>query len=259
MNLSIGTKEYFTSIDNQTVHFKCAYNPNASEVILFIHGLACSMDSFRNLFDKNYFPEISLLVIDLPGFGKSSKHESFSYSMQDQAILLESLLAKLPRWKYHLVAHSMGGAIALLFSEMFLNNLLSFTNVEGNLISEDCGILSRGIISHSFEVYDCELFPKQMDEFKDHDQLCFNKTNSYVTYSSAKSLVEWSDSEILLEKFRNLSCRKCYFYGEENKHMPGLEKLDFLETFMIKNCGHGMMTENPSEFYSKLANFINCR
>jgi pimeloyl-ACP methyl ester carboxylesterase len=179
--------------------------------------------------------------------------------MEDQADILGELLSIIPQHNVHIVAHSMGGAIALMFNKNLYSRILSFTNIEGNLISEDCGILSRGIISVSYDEYKNNLYEKQMVEFKYHDQLHFQETTPLAVYKSASSLVKWSASGTLLDKFRNLKCRKSYFYGEENKNMPILRKLDFVKKYMIHNAGHGMMTENPKEFYKELVEFINSK
>jgi len=259
MILKEGFKEYSVTINQITINFQCKYVQHSNEVVLFIHGLACSLDSFRNIFDNDYFPNKSLLLLDLVGFGKSSKPEDFSYTMQEQARLVEELLSLLPKWYIHIAAHSMGGAVALLFNSNIFSRVLSFTNIEGNLVSEDCGALSREIISVSYDDYKNDLYKKQLIEFRDHDQLRFEETSPIAVYKSAKSLVEWSDSGELLNKFRNLDCKKSYFYGEENKDMSALEKLDFVQKYMVHNSGHGMMTENPKEFYSKLAGFVDSK
>ncbi len=256
MKLAEGLKEYSEIISRHRLNFKCKYNSGSDEIILFIHGLACSSDSFRHVFDFDYFPNKSLLLIDLLGFGRSSKPETFSYKMEDQAAFIEKLFSLLPFSKIHIAAHSMGGAVALLFSPDFFSRVLSFANIEGNLVSDDCGALSRGITDISFEEYDNDLFEKQLHEYKGHSQLHFAETNSIAVYKSAESLVKWSDSGELLERFRNLVCRKGYLYGEVNNDMDVIHKLDFARKYMISHSGHGMTTENPAEFFAKLADFI---
>src|ERR1035437_10275915 len=218
MNIKLDFIEYSINIDNRLINYKSRYNAGSNEVIVFIHGLACSSDSFRNLSDHNYFPDKSLLCLDLIGFGKSSKDDDFSYSMEDQANVLKEFLSIIPQSKIHIVAHSMGCAIALLLKQDFYSRILSFSNIEGNLISEDCGLLSRGITSISYDKYKNDLFEKQLNEFKNHDQLHFQQTTPLAVYKSASSLVKWSESGELLDKFINLNCRKCYFYGEQNKN-----------------------------------------
>ncbi len=256
MNLKEGYNEYSVIINRLKMYFRCKYIPDTKEVILFLHALACSLDSFQNILDYEYFPNKSLLLLDLVGFGKSSKSEEYSYTMVEQAQLVEKLLTILPQWNIHVVAHSMGGAIALLFNPKLFSCALSFSNIEGNLVSEDCGALSRGVASISFDDYQNDLYKKQLIEFRGHQQLLFEETNPTAVFRNAVSLVKWSDSGELLKKFRNLSCKKSYFYGEANKDMPILAQLNFVQKYIIKNSGHAMMTENPKEFYSKLVSFI---
>jgi pimeloyl-ACP methyl ester carboxylesterase len=256
MILQKGIQDYFINIQQLQIFFKCRYLPESKEVILFIHGLGCSSDSFRNLFDHDYFPDKSLLVIDLPGFGNSGKPKNFSYSMEDQAKIIEQLFAMLPEWDIHIVAHSMGGAIALLFSDDFFSRIKSFANVEGNLVSEDCGILSRGIANIIYEEYKSNLYPKHLSEFQNHQQLRFEESTPLAIFKSADSLVQWSDSGELINKYKSLECKKSYFYGVQNSGMAVLNRLEFVNKFVIQGSGHGMMTENPEEFYSKVAEFI---
>jgi pimeloyl-ACP methyl ester carboxylesterase len=259
IGLSAGIKDYTFPGKHGKVHFKFRYNQTARETVIFIHGLACSLDSFRNLFDFTYYlSDKNLLLIDLIGFGKSTKKPSgFSYKMEEHASVVDELLTSLPSWDYHIVAHSLGGAVALLLPERVFERTLTFTNIEGNLISDDCGALSRGVTSLSFKDYENVLFHTQLKEFAGHHQLRFEESTAEAVYQSAISLVEWSDSGKLLPMFENLRCRKSYFYGEENKAMPILDRITFAEKFMVPNSGHGLMTENSNEFYNSLQKFIN--
>jgi pimeloyl-ACP methyl ester carboxylesterase len=251
-----GIRNYSIHINGFDLNFICKHIPGSEEAVLFLHGLACTRDTFRNVFDKDYFPGKSLLLPDFPGFGRSSKPESFTYTMHEHAGLICKLLTNLPPWSLHIAAHSMGGAVALLFNDEIFSRIISFTNIEGNLAAEDCGVMSRSIASLSFEVYRDRLYPKHVNAFNGHHQLRFEESTPAAIYKSAVSLVEQSDSGGLLEKFNNLSCRTSYFYGEENKDMPVIKMLNTPHKYMIPNSGHGMMTENPEEFYTKLAEFI---
>jgi len=256
MKLTPGLEDYSVIVNKHQIHFKCKYIPNSTEVVLFFHGLACSWDTFRNVLEHDYFPDKSLLFIDHIGFGDSSKPKDFSYTMQNQAEIVEDLLLMLPQWDIHIVAHSMGVVIALLLKPDTYSHVKTFSNIEGNLISEDCGIMSRGISEKSFEDYKNSLYKMHLFAFSKHEQLHFKQSTPFVIYHSAVSLVKESDSGELIERFKKLNCKKSYFYGEENKEMPVLEQLDFVKKFMIKNSGHAMTTQNPDEFYEKLVEFI---
>ena len=90
-------------------------NRNARTGVILIHGLGGSIDDW-----KNTFPELArdfhVLAFDLPGFGKSDKG-SKHYSPTMYARLAHFLADRYFRDKsYHIVGHSMGGAIALRFA-----------------------------------------------------------------------------------------------------------------------------------------------
>jgi pimeloyl-ACP methyl ester carboxylesterase len=257
MKLQVGLNDYTITVNKYNIHIKCKFVPDSKDVLLFFHGLACSWDSFKNAIDIDYFPDKTLLFIDHIGFGESSKPEDFSYTMKEQAKIIDELLTELPTWDNHIVAHSMGTAIALHLKSETYGKVKTFTNIEGNLVAEDCGIMSRGIAEKSFEEYKKGMYKMHLFAFSKHEQLHFRQTTAYAVYHSAVSLVKESDSGELLEKFKNLNCKKAYFYGEENKNMPVLKRLDSIDKQMISNSGHAMTSENPEEFYRKLVEFIH--
>ncbi len=259
MKLSAGLKEYSVSINKHKISFKCKYNEESSEAVIFFHGLGCSGDTFKYVLDQEYFPKKSLLILDHVGFGNSSKPENFSYTMEDQARIIQKLLSILPKWNIHIVAHSMGVAIALSLKPQTFSRILSFCNIEGNLISDDCGIMSRGISDISLKEYESKLYKLHKFVYRANEQLHFEQSSAFAIYNSAVSLVEKSDSGELLHRFRKLNCTKSYFYGEENKDMPVLKKLDSVKKYMIQKSGHAMTTDNPKEFYTKLVEFINSK
>ncbi|OGU57552.1 MAG: hypothetical protein A2V66_11135 [Ignavibacteria bacterium RBG_13_36_8] len=232
------------------------HNKESKDLIVFFHGLGCTQESFKYIFNYPDFAKYSLLLIDFIGFGKSSKPEEFSYTMEEQARICELLLETFPKMKIHIVAHSMGGAVPLLFYNELYPRIISFANIEGNLIAADCEMLSRPIVNAGYEKYRDELFEKQRNDFAQFEGLKFDETTPHAMYLSAKSLVEWSDSNILLEKFKSLKCKKAYFYGEKNKSMEVLNEVNDIEKIMISNSGHSMMLENHVDFYTKLYKFI---
>ena len=206
-------KEYTLSIE---------YRHKNNNLIFFIHGLGCTKESFREAFQSASLARYSLLTFDLVGHGESEKPHDFSYTVEEQAGIAQTLLQQFHPAKIHLVAHSMGGAIGLLLAEKLDRKLATFINAEGNLVSEDCGI-SRKAISVSYENFKTSAFQAIKDNRKNSankaDRLWaqwMDETNPYAFYQSALSLVYWSDSGKLLKKFLTLPCSKHYLYGEKN-------------------------------------------
>lgn len=90
-------------------------NREAKVGVILIHGLGGSTDDWKNTLPalaKNFH----VLAFDLPGFGKSDKG-SQEYSPTRYARLAHFLADRYFHDKtYHIVGHSMGGAIALRFA-----------------------------------------------------------------------------------------------------------------------------------------------
>ncbi len=259
VRLRAGLNEYDIVFDKKRLNVLCDFKPESENLILFLHGLACSRDTFRYIFEHRHFSEYSLLLPDLVGFGRSSKPDRFSYAMEDQASLCEQLVDLFPKVEIHVVAHSMGGAIGLLFSARLSERIKSFVNIEGNLIGEDCGMLSRGIADVTLREYRERIFRKHRARFSNDPVLEFGNTTPVAVHRSARSMVKWSDSGELLERFVRLPGKTCYFWGEKNSGMPVLRRLHGTQMCMIRDSGHGMMVENPREFYSRLAEFLITR
>ncbi len=231
--------------------------PEGSDTILFLHGLACSRKSFNSTIRAGHLKKYRILNIDLIGFGEADKPEDFDYRMESQAGLLNEFLDSLGEFeRLHIVAHSMGGAVGLLMADSPKNRLVSFANLEGNLISSDCDMFSRRVIRLPEKTYRSRMFAKHRKAFKNDAAFDFDNTTAEAVYRSSRSLVEWSDSGKLLQRFRVLNCRKAYFYGEENRAMPVLERLEDIPEIEIPEAGHCMMTDKPVLFSRALLEFL---
>ena len=247
----------------------CLFRKGSMEPVVFVHGLGDSKESFREAFRREEFGSFTLLVADLVGFGDSGKSAGFSYSMRDQAVILRKVIDGFGVERFHLVAHSMGGAVGIELCEMMSSRVCSFVNAEGNLTSEDC-TGSRYIAEMGEEKF----VPVGFEQFKRELREEFERTGNYAgmgylrslskataesMYKSSVSLVKESDSGDLLTRFCQLPFYKCYVYGEKNKGVFPAEKLlrqRGIPIFYISNSGHAMMDENPGEFYNLVLKII---
>lgn len=82
--------------------------------VVFLHGLAASITTWRDI--RGLFPpdRYRLFLIDLKGFGRSSKPRDGGYRPEDQAAVVTSFLEEQQLTQAVLIGHSMGGGIALL-------------------------------------------------------------------------------------------------------------------------------------------------
>ena len=120
------------SIDHDGSKYEVAttFRRRGEEVLLLLHGLGCSKESFRDIWFRDEFSDYSIMSLDFLGFGDSSKSDKFSYKMEDQASVCAKVVNEISSKKVHIIAHSMGGAIGLLLPASLLNSALTFTNLK---------------------------------------------------------------------------------------------------------------------------------
>lgn len=95
--------------------------------VLLVHGLGsdASQDWYRvadRLAERYY-----VVVLDLPGFGRSPAPQSGKLTPENYARLLDWLIDRESLTDVRLVGHSMGGAIALYYASQHANQLHNLT------------------------------------------------------------------------------------------------------------------------------------
>jgi pimeloyl-ACP methyl ester carboxylesterase len=89
----------------------------AGPLLLLIHGMAGSLDTWRSVIDP-LARNATVLAVDLPGHGGSSPGGG-DYSLGSLASGLRDLLLALGHDRATVVGHSLGGGIAMQFSYQF--------------------------------------------------------------------------------------------------------------------------------------------
>jgi pimeloyl-ACP methyl ester carboxylesterase len=82
--------------------------------IVLLHGFGTSLhtwDDIKELFPKD---EFTLYLIDLKGFGNSSKPEDDKYTIQEQSLIVKQFIKDINTDSLYLIGHSFGGAVALV-------------------------------------------------------------------------------------------------------------------------------------------------
>lgn len=85
------------------------------EPLILIHGFGGNKDQFLGVAPE-LVSRYRLILIDLPGFGESSKIKGISYRPKDQADRLDAFTQKLGLDSFHLGGNSMGGQISLFYA-----------------------------------------------------------------------------------------------------------------------------------------------
>jgi pimeloyl-ACP methyl ester carboxylesterase len=196
----------------------------------------------------------SMVSLDLPGFGDTGPVAGCDYSLSTHAAVCRAVMKTVDTDQWVLVGHSMGGAVTLLMDDPDLPAVTPVISLEGNLIAEDCGMISRQCVREGFTAFSENWFPAFRARMtrSDRRQFDLSKADPEAFFKSAESLVAWSDSGTLVERFKRFGNR-CYFYGGRNENMPVLDVLrGDTPLVRINRAGHFMMNDQPATFCRKL-------
>jgi pimeloyl-ACP methyl ester carboxylesterase len=236
--------------------------PGRAIPIVCLHGLSCSHEEFAEIFKNPIFSKHKIIAPDFLGHGNSAKPRDFSYTLKDHKNIIKKLLKKLRVKHYILIGHSLGGSIGTLLARSFKPKL--FINVEGCLLTDDCGLRDDQFVSSQAEAIKA-IIPKEMsNRVLSRDKKTLKlitqislKTSPFAWYHSAFSLVEWCESKKILSMYLNMT-KTHFIYGKQTRRKTiSLLKNKKVNMTGISKSGHFSMLDNPSEFYETVFGLIH--
>lgn len=128
MNYPFEVKTF--NLKSQTQNLKMRYmdiNIKGKKAVVLLHGKNFAGFYWRrvanNLVSKNY----RVIIPDQIGFGKSTKPQSYQFSMAQFALNTNNLLLSLNIKKARIVGHSMGGMIASTYAYLYPKQVMDLT------------------------------------------------------------------------------------------------------------------------------------
>ncbi|TFH11436.1 MAG: alpha/beta hydrolase [Candidatus Thorarchaeota archaeon] len=247
--------------------------PTQPIVNLYIHGLGDNRKWFLKHFATYSLDKFSWIIPDLLGHGNSSKSDKAeAYTMEQQAKYLVAILERENVKQLSLLAHSMGGAIAVSLIELLYHKSVTFAKprlllyLEGNLDAGDAffsSLFAKMTFAEFRQEFDSICRKIQGDSEEEHmiDFIsAFRKAGSFTIWASSQDLAPVSVMGNLLNRLLVHRDFDCYFiYGEKNKGTLSSENLvrdAQLPLLFIPNAGHGLHTENPSYFWMIVGDLI---
>jgi len=228
------------------------------EWIFCMHWLQSNKELFNPLFEIEKLNKYSIIAFDFVWFWESSKPDDFSYKIENQVEICKEIIKSLNIKKLHLIWHSLGWMIWTL---LLNDEVLSFTNLEWNLILKDCWT-SLEVNKIHFEEFKEIEYPKLVLKLENSTDKTENtrwkwlySIPDFTFYKTSKSIVEWSKNEILLDLFIKSLQNKLYIYGEKNSFKIKVLPKN-INVKKINNSWHFMILENPKETFDSITDFI---
>jgi pimeloyl-ACP methyl ester carboxylesterase len=179
--------------------------------VVFLHGFGTSLHTWDDI--KELFPidEFTLFLIDLKGFGNSSKPEDDKYTIEEQSKIVKQFITDINTDSLYLIGHSFGGAVALL-TQISLLNEKSKTKISKLIL------------------IDCLAYTQEMPAFIEY--LRTPILNKLTFQLSNKSRAEYILNKIIFDKKmvneKLINRYASYYYGEglEYTFIKSAEQID---------------------------------
>jgi abhydrolase domain-containing protein 6 len=110
-------------VDQEAWHY-LEGGPVDAEVLLLIHGFGGDKDNWAR-YSKHLTDHFRVIAPDLPGFGESSRHSDWDYSLPSQRERLGSFVQALGLEQFHITGNSMGGHLAVLYAHKYPEKIRS--------------------------------------------------------------------------------------------------------------------------------------
>ncbi|MFJ6306895.1 alpha/beta fold hydrolase [Streptomyces althioticus] len=234
-------------------HIRWAELPGEDPARVYVHGLGAT--------SPLYFAETAVhpllagrrsLLIDLLGHGHSDRPTSFAYTLEDHADALAAALRAAKVAGAEVIAHSMGGAVAVVLAARHPELVSRLVLVDANLdpLTPERGAYgSRDIASYGEEEFLAGGWREVRDRAGADWWATMRLTGREALHRSAVHLVR-ATTPTMRELLLDLPVPRTFLYPEPDGPVPGAEELEAagVRVVAVPDCGHCIMLDNPEGF-----------
>ncbi|MEU6242359.1 alpha/beta hydrolase [Streptomyces sp. NPDC047024] len=225
---------------------------------VYVHGLGATSPA--------YFTESAVhpllaghrsLLIDLLGHGISDRPADFDYSLESHADTLADALTSAGVRGAELIAHSMGGSVAIVLAARHPGLVSRLVLIDANLdpITPVPGAPgSSGITAFSEQEFLDGGWEKVRDSAGPHWWSTMRLADRTALHRSAVRLTRGT-TPTMRELLLKLPIPRTFLFPEADGPFPGTEELEKagVRVVAIPDCGHNIMLDNPEAFARETA------
>jgi pimeloyl-ACP methyl ester carboxylesterase len=269
------TKTYIRLLNT---NIYCEHAIQDKPPILLIHGFVASSYTFNRL-KPMLANDFSVIAIDLPGFGKSEKSTTFTYSFDNYAELVLKCLDHFHLDEAFIAGHSMGGQIAMYTA------IKSPRRVKKLILFCSSGYLPRAkpyLIYSSYLPF-FQLIAKRKinaqsvvrnlkNVFYDHSLITKDQIEEYGKPLQDKNfpkslirLLRHREGDLSSNELRNIHIPALLLWGEKDKVVPLTigkklcQDLPNAQLISYDKAGHLITEEKPNELWKQILSFTGVR
>jgi pimeloyl-ACP methyl ester carboxylesterase len=230
--------------------------PEEGPARVYVHGLGSVSSVYHAHIAAR--PELALrrsLFVDLPGHGISDRPQDFGYTLEDHAAALAVALDAAGVTDAELIAHSMGGSVAIVLADRRPDLVSRLVLTEANLdASPPPAAGSAWITAYGEDDFVGGAYARVLEAVGPLWAATMRLTDPRALYRSAVGLRLGSEP-IMRDILEGLSIDRLYLQGELSGELPGREALQAagVRVVTVPGAGHNVMFDNPAAFAAAVA------
>lgn len=230
--------------------------PGEEPARVYLHGLGAMSAAYHAHVAAR--PELSgrrSLFVDLPGHGISDRPADFGYTLDDHAGAVATVLDHAGVAGAELVAHSMGGAVALVLAHRRPDLVSRLVLTEANLDPFPAPTAgSSTIAAYDEEEFVAGGFARTLDRVGPEWAATMRLTDPRALYRTAAGLRQGSEP-MMRTILEEAEVDRVYLQGERSGELPGREQLEAtgVRVVTVPDAGHNIMFDNPDAFAAAVA------
>ncbi|MBP2055054.1 pimeloyl-ACP methyl ester carboxylesterase [Streptomyces griseochromogenes] len=188
--------------------------------------------------------------MDLPGHGTSDRPEHFGYTLDEHAHAVAVALDQAAVAGAELVAHSMGGAVAVVLAHRRPDLVSRLVLTEANLDAfPPSTAASSGIAAYEEDEFVEERYARVLDAVGPLWAATMRLADPRALHRSAVGLRRGSDP-VMRTMLEGLTIDRVYLQGEHSGELQGREDLEAagVRVVTVPGAGHNVMFDNPDAF-----------
>ncbi|WP_171171482.1 alpha/beta fold hydrolase [Streptomyces sp. I05A-00742] len=225
--------------------------------LVYVHGLGAASTVYHaHIAAHPALRGRRSLFVDLPGHGISDRPADFAYTLEDHADALAAVLRAAGAEGAELVAHSMGGAVAVVLAHRWPGLVSRLVLTEANLDPDPPVTAgSSGIAAYSEETFvRGGGFEETLERVGGEWASTMRLADPAALHRSATCLVRGT-RPTMRAMLLGLDIPRTYLQGELSGELPGRDELVaagvMVET--VPGAGHVVMFDNPDAFVAAVA------
>ncbi|WP_042433229.1 alpha/beta fold hydrolase [Streptacidiphilus anmyonensis] len=201
------------------------------------------------------------LLVDLLGFGFSDRPEDFPYTLEAHADALATALTAAGVRDADILAHSMGGAVAIVLASRHPSLVARLVLVDANLDAQHVvrgRAGSSGIASYEEQEFLDGGWQEVRDHVGPHWWSTMRLAGLTALHRSAAHLARGSDP-VMRELLLGLEMPRACLYPEADGAPRGAAELVAagVRLLAVPACGHNIMLDNPDGFARAAASALS--